>query len=133
MANAFWGWPDNYERDVNPRKDKIEGEGEGEDRVYWNWRPEWRISSTIGKEPPVEQPVRMYFYENSRDFRFYAGAIVRLDARGGDIIRIRRVDEDDVTFECALAPTGSPEHAQWGHYLVNTVHSGRSSRRFGYA
>jgi len=37
LAKEFWGWPDEYKRNVSPRA--------GKERVYWNWKPIWRVWS----------------------------------------------------------------------------------------
>jgi hypothetical protein len=129
MAEDFWGWPDNYEREESPRL----GQQAKEVRVYHNWRPRWRVWSTDDPTNMRTLAVRMYFYENSSDFRFYAGPLVALRTEAGDIVRIRRIDEDDAVYECVLARKGTPEHAEWEPLLVNSVRSGNSSRRFGFA
>ena len=35
LAKEFWGWPDEYTKKVSPHA--------GNDRVYWNWRPNWKV------------------------------------------------------------------------------------------
>jgi len=129
MAEDFWGWPDNYDRTVSPRK----GDEATEPRIYRNWRPNWRIFSSNAREDAKVARVRMYLYENSKDFRFYAGELIRLGAAAGDIVRFQRVDEPGVTYECVLAKTGSSEHAEWSPFLVNQVRARNSDRRFGFA
>lgn len=125
MAPSFWGWPDNYVRSVSPRNATVE-------RVYWNWKPKWIIKSTINSEES-ENEVRMYLYENSADYRFYAGKLVSLGAESGDIIRIRRIDDGDIAYECFLAKPGSKKFEAWSKLLVNSVSAGGNVRRFGYA
>jgi hypothetical protein len=129
MARSFWGWRDNYVRTESPRA----GAAAKEPRIYWNWKPNWRTSSTKPGTLVFVNAVRMYFYENSSDYRFYAGDLIKLGAAAGDIVRLTRVDEADVTFECTLAPKGSSEHANWTQYLVLHVKSGNSERTFGYS
>jgi HKD family nuclease len=130
LAKEFWGWPDEYSKEESPRA--------GKNRVYWNWRPKWRIWAV--EEPPLitakevivtEQEVRMYMYENSSDFRFFARPLVNAGADVGDIVRIRRIAEPDVEFECVLAHQGSPTHKDWIKSCTQPVRN--SSRRFGYA
>ena len=127
MARSFWGWPDNYVKSVSPRI----GIAAKEPRIYWNWKPRWRTYSTRTGDT-FNSEVRMYFYENSSDFRFYAGDLIRLQAEAGDIVRLTRIDEPDTTFECALAPAGTAEFNEWQQYLVLRVKSGVSTRTFGY-
>ena len=122
MAKEFWGWPDEYIREVGPRSN----------RVYWNWRPQWRVWSVEDPNEVTVQEVRMYMYEESSDFRFYARALVNANADLGDIVRITRVAEPDgVEYECVLARSTTPEYAQWTGYCAQAVRS--SPRRFGYA
>ena len=133
-ARSFWGWPENYVTTVSPRK----GDEAKEPRIYRNWKPFWRISVADATEAPVVSLVRMYFYQNSSDFRLYCGELVRLKATSDDIIRLQRIDEvigngeegDVIAYECTLAKKGSARHAEWTTYLVNGV-SG-STRRYGF-
>lgn len=122
LAQEFWGWQEEYERVENPRG--------GQERVYWNWRPNWRIIDVERPENPVVQEVRMYFYENSSDFRFYARPLVNAGADLGDLVRITRVAEINIEFECMLAKQGTPEYNEWIGFCVNEVRN--SQRRFGY-
>ena len=122
MAKEFWGWPDEYTKDV----------GRSGNRVYWNWRPQWRIWSVENPSEVTVQGVRMYLYEESSDFRFYARPLVNAGANLGDIVRITRVSEPDgVEYECVLVRRTTPEYAQWIGYCTQAVQS--SPRRFGYA
>ena len=127
LAEDFWGWPDNYDRSISPRK----GAAAKEPRVYRNWHPVWRIFAADDPSRVVRAPVRMYFYENSSDFRFYTNELNRLGAASGDIVRLQRVDDAQATYECALARAGSPEHAAWSRFLFNKVKA--SERRWGFA
>ena len=122
LAQEFWGWQEEYERDENPRG--------GQERVYWNWRPNWRIIDVEHPENAVVQEVRMYFYENSSDFRFYARPLVNAGADLGDLVRITRVAENDIEFECVLARQGTPQYKEWIEFCVNDVRN--SPRKFGY-
>ena len=122
LAKEFWGWPDEYTR----------AEGKGGKRVYWNWYPKWRIWSVEDPGEVAVQEIRMYMYENSSDFRFYARPLVNAGADFGDIVRITRVAEPDgVEFECVLSKKTTPEYVQWINNCNQPVRS--SSRRFGYA
>jgi len=123
LAKKFWGWPDEYTRDVSPRA--------GKQRVYWNWRPRWRIWSVENPKNVNIQEVRMYMYENSSDFRFYARPLVNAGGDLGDVIRIRRIAQVDAEYECVLARRGTPEYSQWIRYCTQPVRN--STRRFGYA
>lgn len=55
MAKEFWGWPDEYTKTL----------GRGGNRVYWNWRPKWRIWSVEDPNDVIVRVVRMYMYEDS--------------------------------------------------------------------
>ena len=122
MAKDFWGWPDNYTRMVGPRGN----------RVYWNWRPKWRVWSVEDPSEVAVQEVRMYMYEDSSDFRFYVRPLVNAGADLGDIVRIRRIAEPDgAEYECVLSRKITPEYAQWIGNCTQAVRN--SSRRFGYA
>ena len=122
MAEDFWGWPDSYERSESPR--------EGAERVYFNWRSRWQIANAATPNIHSRQEVRMYMYENSSDFRFYARPLVNAGADLGDIVKITRVASQHVDFECLLARQGTPEHAAWLPCCTNAVRN--STRRFGY-
>lgn len=122
LAAEFWGWPDEYERDVSPRA--------GQHREYWNWRPRWRVWNVEKPELVITQAVRMYMYTNSSDFRFYARPLVNAGADLGDVVRIRRIAEPDAEYECVLARTGTPNYNEWLSYCTQLVRG--STRRFGY-
>jgi len=121
LAQDFWGWQEQYTRDVSPR--------DGQDRVYWNWRPLWKIWD-VEENVITIQEVRMYMYENSSDFRFYARPLINAGADLGDIVRIRRLYGADADYECQLAKQGSEEYEQWIQYCTEPVRN--STRRFGY-
>jgi hypothetical protein len=123
LAREFWGWPNEYTRDVSPRS--------GRNRIYWNWRPTWRVWSVEDPTNIQTQLVRMYMYENSSDFRFYVRPLVRAGANVGDVVRIRRVAQPDAEYECILARQGTPEYNDWISYCTQPVRN--STRRFGYA
>jgi hypothetical protein len=123
LAKEFWGWPDEYKKDVSPRA--------GRDRVYWNWRPTWRVSSVQNPDDIAVQEVRMYMYENSSDFRFYVRPLVNAGGNLGDVVRIRRVAEPNAEYECILARRGTLEYEDWIKYCTQAVRN--SIRRFGYA
>jgi hypothetical protein len=127
-AEHFWGWPGNYQEKINPRL----GARAKTQSVYRSWSPTWRIASTDNPLATVTRTVRMYMYVNSSDFRFYAGGLIQLGAKGGDIIQLRRVDEPAAVFECMLARQGTPQYLAWLPYLSNAVRGGNSTRRFGF-
>ncbi len=122
LAQDFWGWPKEYDRIENPRG--------GQQRVYWNWYPNWKIWSVSNPEDISIQEVRLYFYENSSDFRFYARPLVNTGADLGDVVQIRRLDQQEVDFECILARKDTPEFNLWIKFCTQPVQN--SSRRFGY-
>lgn len=121
LAKQFWGWPDEYTKEVSPRS--------GNNRVYWNWRPSWRIWSAESPAQRSTQMVRMYMYENSSDFRFYVRPLVNAGGDLGDVVRIRRVAHDE--FECILARKGTRYYDDWVRSCTQPVRG--SERRFGYA
>ena len=123
LAKEFWGWPDEYSKDVSPRA--------GHDRIYWNWRPKWRIWSVEAPGDVTVQEIRMYMYENSSDFRFYVRPLVNAGGDLGDVVRIRRIAEPGVEFECVLARQGAPEYHEWIKSCTQAVRN--STRSFGYA
>lgn len=123
LAKEFWGWPDQYSKEVSPRA--------GNDRVYWNWRPQWRMWSVEVPGGMVVQEVRMYMYENSSDFRFYIRPLVNAGGNLGDVVRIRRIAQADAEFECVLARKGTPEYDEWIKSCTQEVRN--STRSFGYA
>lgn len=123
LAKEFWGWPDEYKKEVSPRA--------GNERVYWNWRPVWRILSVASPAAVAVQEVRMYMYENSSDFRFYVRPLVNAGGNLGDVVRIRRIAQEDAEYECILARQGTPEYDEWIKYCTQAVRN--STRFFGYA
>ncbi|MBI4488575.1 MAG: hypothetical protein HY694_05780 [Deltaproteobacteria bacterium] len=123
LAREFWGWPEEYEKDVSPRA--------GKNRVYWNWRPAWRVWSVKNPDDVNTQRVRMYMYTNSSDFRFYVRPLVNAGADLGDVVCIRRIAEPDAEYECALAQKSTPEYDEWINYCTQPVRN--STRHFGYA
>lgn len=123
LAKEFWGWSYEYSKEVSPRA--------GKDRVYWNWRPKWRIWSVEAPGDVTVQEVRMYMYENSSDFRFYVQPIVKAGGDLGDVVRIRRIAESGAEFECVLARHGTPDYNEWIKSCTQAVRN--STRSFGYA
>ncbi len=123
LAKGFWGWPDKYSKKISPRS--------GKNRIYWDWRPQWRVWSVEAPQDVVVKTVRMYMYENSSDFRFYVRPLVNAGGNLGDVVRIRRIADSDVEFECVLARQGTLEYDEWITSCTQPVH--HSERRFGYA
>lgn len=123
LAQAFWGWPDHYELSTGPRG--------GEGREYWNWKPKWKIGSVENPGQWHEDEVRMYMYVNSSDFRFYSRRLLNLGANEGDVVRIVRLEGEDVEFECVLAVAGTAEFEDWLVFCTQPVRN--SSRKYGYA
>lgn len=123
LAKEFWGWPDEYTREVSTRGRSS--------RVYWNWRPQWRVWSVEAPDAITTQEVRMYMYENSSDFRFYVRPLVNASGNLGDVVRIRRIAEPDAEYECVLARQQTAEYKEWIKACTQPVRS--STRCFGYA
>lgn len=126
-AQEFWGWPDRYTESRNPRKGSSPA---GEDRVYLNWKPKWRLRKLGSQTEDIIKDIRMYFYQNSSDYRFYSSDLVRW-ATAGDMIRLTRCEGLDYEYECVLAVKGTPEHAEWRSFC--TQGSPRSPRVFAFA
>jgi HKD family nuclease len=126
-AQDFWGWPDNYVEDRNPRKGDVPG---GEDRVYYNWKPKWRLREVGVPANDVLKDIRMYYYQNSSDYRFYSSDLSRW-ANAGDMIQLTRCEGLPYEYECVLAVAGRPEHAAWK--ALCTLGSGHSPRVFAFA
>jgi len=122
LAPEYWGWPDEYKRAESPRA--------GKNRIYWNWKPKWKVWSAEMPNEVTIQDVHMYMYENSSDFRFYARPLVNAGADLGDIVRIRRIAHPDAEYECVLARQGTAEFNAWINYCTQQVRN--SARRFGY-
>lgn len=127
-AREFWGWPENYVESRNPRKG--DADHGGEDRVYMNWKPAWRIRVADDTGRDVVKDIRMYFYVNSSDFRFYSSDLVKW-AKAGDIIELTRVDDEGYVFECVLALAGTQTHNAWKSLC--TQGSTHTNRVFGFA
>lgn len=123
LAKEFWGWRDEYSKTVSPRA--------GKERVYWNWKPNWRIWSVETPDEVNVQEVRMYMYENSSDFRFYARPLINAGGDKGDIVRIRRIASAEAEYECVLARQGTAQFDEWIKCCTQSVR--QSPRRFGYA
>lgn len=122
LAQEFWGWPDEYERKMSPRA--------GKNRVYWNWKPKWKVWSVENPEEVKIPDVRMYMYDNSSDFRFYVRPLVNAGADFGDVVRIRRLAQVEAEYECVLARKGTAEFNSWEKFCTQPVRN--SLRRFGY-
>jgi hypothetical protein len=126
-AHAFFGWRENYIESRNPRRGSSKGT---RDTVYYNWYPIWRVYPASKPQSAVEKVVRMYFYVNSSDFRFYSSEIAN-NATSGDIVRIRRVADERVDYDCAIAFQGTQEHTEWKEHCKETT--ARSPRMFGFS
>lgn len=122
LAPAFWGWRDRYRHERGPR---------GGTREYWNWKPRWRLWNSETPGQVFDDEIRMYEYTDSSDFRFYARRLLDLGADEGDIVRITRIAEPGVEFECVLARRGTASYDEWLPYCTEPVRN--SDRRYGYA
>jgi hypothetical protein len=121
LAEEFWGWPSNYKKELGRTG-----------RVYWNWKPKWRIADAENPAAATTDDVRMYEYVDSSDFRFYSSKLVQRGADAGDIVRIQRVNQGDLEYECALAKAGSAAHTQFTRYCTKEIRNS-PGRRYGYA
>lgn len=126
-AQDYWGWPDQYEESINPRKGE---NATGEKRVYLNWKPVWRVRDLSNAANDVTSPVRMYYYVNSSDFRFYSGVLARW-AKAGDMVRITKHEGEPYVYECVLAVAGTAEHTAWK--ALCSAGSSHSQRVFTFA
>lgn len=122
LAPEFWGWRRMYRHQRGPR---------GTAREYWNWKPRWRLWNSDNPGMVFVDEVRMYEYIDSSDFRFYAHRLLDLGADEGDVVRIARIAEPGVQFECVLAQGGTGTHGDWLRYCTEPVRN--SGRRYGYA
>lgn len=120
LATEFWGWQDEYTEDVI-----------ASGRIYWNWRPYWKVWSVEAPDEVTVQQVRMYPYPPSSDFRFYARALVDAGGDLGDLVRIRRIAEPEAEYECILARQNTPEYDDWIGFCTQEVRN--STRLYGYA
>lgn len=124
IAEDFWGWPDRYELKVSPRG--------GTDRQYLNWKPIWVIVDSENPDELFKENVRMYDYVNSSDYRFYSARLVNMGADTGDIVKITRVMDADIEFECVLARKDSEAYKKWLSFCTQKV-KGKNVRYWGYA
>jgi hypothetical protein len=121
IAEEFWGWPANYKREVGRTG-----------RVYWNWKPTWRISDAANPTASEVDQVRMYEAVKVSDFRFYSSKLVQLGADKGDTVRIQRISQPDAEFECVVAKRGTLAHGQFARYCTERIRNS-PGRRYGYA
>jgi len=133
-AKDFWGWPSNYEKSVNPRKGPrpatSDPDEEYVDRVYYNWRPTWEIAQIGDASRHIpSKPIRMYYYDNSSDFRFTSGDIADW-GEPGDIVKIERVEDGTVEYRCQLAKQGTAEHDEWSAICKA---GGHTERGYGFS
>jgi HKD family nuclease len=122
LAPKFWGWRDKYTHERGPR---------GSGREYWNWKPRWRLWNSEAPATFHIDEVRMYEYTDSSDFRFYSHRLLELGANKGDVVRITRIAEPGVEFECALARRGTAAYDEWVRCCTEPVRA--SDRHYGYA
>jgi len=132
IASDFWGWPNQFKvRKINPRKRKSGGpKNAGEKRIYHDRPSIWKIWDVANPQDSVSQKVRMYMYENSSDFRFYASPLLQKGARAGDIVCIKKSGKRGIDFECILAKKGTSKHVEWLAHCSQKVRN--SQRKFGY-
>lgn len=126
-AREFWHWPVAYSKSVNPRKGKVKPGGK--DRVYYNFRSRWRIQQVGNSKNNKVKDIRLYFYENSSDFRFYSRDVATW-GRANDIVRITLSDEPGVVYDCQLAKQGTTQHSDWSALCTQT--SSHTDRRYGF-
>lgn len=134
-AQDYWGWPDNYSLSINPganrklaKKDEDPNK-EKVDRIYRNWYPIWDLSLVGDATKRVRRAVRMYFYENSSDFRFTAGELKSWGGEPGDIVKITRADDGVADFTCELVKKAHPLHARWAAFCKTGE---KTDRGFGF-
>ncbi|MDA3276324.1 hypothetical protein IPC692_11945 [Pseudomonas aeruginosa] len=133
-AQEFWGWRENYTKDINPRKGKKQEQQDESkvDRIYYNWHAKWEILQIGNPSNHVPSKIiRMYFYENSSDFRFTCGEIAKW-GDPGDIVKIEKIDNGFIDFKCQLAKKGTKEHAAWSLICKNNDKS-HSKRGYGFS
>lgn len=114
IAPEFWGWPSRY-------REEIRNQG-NEERNYSNWKPRWRVGDFTRSR--IEN-VRMYAYQQRSEFRFFSPFLQELGADEGDVIRVTRVSEGPIEFECVVAYTGTQLHSEWKPYCTVAAVGGR--------
>ena len=123
LAEHFFGWPEEYVTQSCDSGKKI--------RKYREWKPEWEIIDSASPSTKYYENVRIYEYEESKDFRFYSSHLVTLGADELDIVKITRIPtEQRGTFKCELAIRGTPVYDIWKLLLTKKVPN--SSREFGF-
>jgi hypothetical protein len=118
----FWGWADAFEKKVSQKR------GKTDERVYYERSVSWEIVDVTNPTSATVSDVRLYFYENSADFRFHSGEIASR-GREGDLIRITRSADEHSDYRCELARQGTTEHSSW---LKLCSPGKRTPRVFGF-
>jgi len=123
LAEHFFGWPEKYVTESRDSGKKI--------RKYREWKPEWEIIDSASSSMKYYENVRIYEYEDSKDFRFYSSYLVALGADGLDIVKITRIPtEQRGVFKCELAKKGTSVYEIWKMLLTKNVPN--SPRKFGF-
>ena len=116
----LWGWPENYTKQQRNRGQKI--------RDYLEWKPHWLLVSGNNK---VIETVRMYFYLENEDFRFYSPTLIKWGAKEGDIVKISRESKDGTySFICELITKQDPNFKILKSQCTQSVRN--SSRKYGF-
>ena len=123
LAEHFFGWSKEYVTESRDSGKKI--------RKYREWKPEWEIIDLSSPSVKYYENVRIYEYEDSKDFRFFSPRLVALGADEFDIVRITRIPTDQRgVFKCELVKKGTPLYGGWESLLTKKVPN--SNRKFGY-
>lgn len=116
----LWGWPENYTKQQRNRGQKI--------RDYLEWKAQWLLISGNNK---VIETVRIYFYLENEDFRFYSPTLIKWGAKEGDIVKISRESKDSsYIFICELVKKQDPNFKILKSKCTQSVRN--SSRKYGF-
>jgi HKD family nuclease len=119
----FWGWPNKFK----PGSAKTVG-------TYLERRITMLIRPVTGGAQVAEN-VRLYYYEDKREFRLNCGRLVT-GARAGDLLIIQKSLGSAVfegrafEFEATVLPTNHPKYASFVKECNHQI--GTSAKRWGY-
>lgn len=116
----LWGWPENYTKQQRNRGEKT--------RDYLEWKSQWLL---ISGNTSVIETVRIYFYLENEDFRFYSPTLIKWGAQEGDIVKIGRGDKDnEYIFICELVTKQDAKFKSVKSQCTQSIRN--SSRKYGF-
>lgn len=122
---GFWGWPDKFV--VPPRPSK----------GHYNERFLRLLIRPVNGAPVVLPAVRLYWYEEKKEFRLNCGALVR-GANEGDILTLEAASDDaefggqPYEYEAIVVPKAHSMFPVWAAVASNDVEAGNSDKKWGY-